>query len=284
MSKIVSLVLSGILMLGALSAQVTAADHNFATDYANNEFGRATTSDVAPDTSGNQNVRVNKDSAYLPPSYGVFSGEIPTDLISPYHTQDRNAAAVTGYNNVAYFNDDSTSGFIAPTSSTMTAVEAAAVSGAGTGSSNVSYSYTTLPAYNTNLPVLTVVPYSDGSIGSLYIPALSRTVRVYEGTDLETMKNGVGHFTFTSQWDGNVGLASHNRGSASYFSGIWNLKNGDRISYTTKEGTRNYYVYKIVKVDESDLSYLTSTSENTLTLTTCVENQSAYRWIVLARE
>jgi sortase A len=151
------------------------------------------------------------------------------------------------------------------------------------GSSSVHVEYSAVDSTQSYVGGITSVAVgSDGHIGYLSIPRLGIDVNVYENTDLDTMKRGVGHFSFTSQWDGNVGLASHNRGSASYFRGIWNLESGDEIIYTTSAGTRTYRVESKQKVDENDLSDLAATSENVLSLITCVENQSSLRWLVRA--
>ena len=280
MRKSKRLVLPVLLLVVTLAASspAMAADYNFNTEYENDAFGSPTTSDVPPDYSAIQNVRRDKNSAYFPPSYGIFSGEFATDPTSKYHEQDRYDATVTSYNNTAYYAEDTTGGFLTPTSTMMSANEYENLNNLP-GSSNVYTSYT-----EPELAITSVSEYEDGSIGRIRIPALGINVKVYEGTDLDTMKRGVGHFTFTSQWTGNVGLASHNRGSASHFKGIWNLKNGDEIIYTTKAGTRTYYVFNKQKIDENDLSYLTASSDNILSLITCVENQSSLRWLIQARE
>ena len=62
------------------------------------------------------------------------------------------------------------------------------------------------------------------------------------------MTKGVGHFTDTSIWNGNVCLAAHNRGTNSYFGKIHTLSIGDSITLTTKEGTRTYSVTSVEKV------------------------------------
>ncbi len=41
--------------------------------------------------------------------------------------------------------------------------------------------------------------YSGGSLGTLKIPAINLSVRVYQGTDSTALKKGAGHFTNTSQ-------------------------------------------------------------------------------------
>ena len=81
--------------------------------------------------------------------------------------------------------------------------------------------------------------YTDGSIGRLKIPVLGLSVKVYENESLENLAKGAGHFKSTSCWDGNVGLAGHNRGVANHFGKIHTLENGDKITYTTKLGIKD---------------------------------------------
>ena len=88
----------------------------------------------------------------------------------------------------------------------------------------------------------------------------------------------------TSVWSGNVALAAHNRGANDYFGEIHTLDIGDKIQFTTKLGTRTYRVPSVEKISEMDRSSLTPTTENCLTLYTCVRDQSAYRWCVRAVE
>ena len=64
--------------------------------------------------------------------------------------------------------------------------------------------------------------------------------------------------------------------------GVYTLKPGDTVTWTTKLGTRTYEVVSVEKVLETDTSGTTSTSDNRLTLYTCVKNQRAYRWCVTA--
>ena len=110
------------------------------------------------------------------------------------------------------------------------------------------------------------------------------SVRVYQGTDSATLAKGVGHFEETSIWDGNIALAAHNRGTNDYFGEIHTLDIGDRITLTTKLGTRTYKVVSVEKIGETDRSDLAPSTENRLTLYTCVRNQSTYRWCVQAVE
>jgi sortase A len=98
------------------------------------------------------------------------------------------------------------------------------------------------------------------------------------------MKKGVGHFEFTSAWDGTVGFAGHNRGANAYFGGVRNLAIGDTIVYETRYGTRTYEIFSKEQISDSDYSALGWTSGNIAVLITCVENTPNMRWCVIARE
>ena len=110
------------------------------------------------------------------------------------------------------------------------------------------------------------------------------TVKVYEGTDSKTLAKGAGHFEETSIWRGNIAVAAHNRGTNNHFGKIHTLELGDEITLTTKLGTRTYEVVSVSKVLETDRSGLAATTENMITLYTCVMNQRDYRWCVKAVE
>lgn len=124
--------------------------------------------------------------------------------------------------------------------------------------------------------------YANGSLGTLKIPAIGLTVKVYQGTDSAALKKGAGHFTDTSIWDGNVALAGHNRGVANHFGKIHTLEAGDTITLTTQLGTRTYAVTSVEKVSVTDNSGTAATTDNRVTLYTCVMNQPDYRWCVTA--
>ena len=111
--------------------------------------------------------------------------------------------------------------------------------------------------------------YSGGHLATLKIPAIDLSVRVYQGTDSKTLARGVGHFEETSIWN-------------DYFGEIHTLDIGDRITLTTKLGTRTYRVTSVEKISETDRSGLAPSTEDRLTLYTCVRNQSAYRWCIQA--
>ena len=80
----------------------------------------------------------------------------------------------------------------------------------------------------------------EGVIGTLEIPKINLKAQIKEGVDLDTLKTDIGHFPNSSIWNGNIALASHNRGSnvAHYFQDINKLEKGDLIIYKSEMGER----------------------------------------------
>ena len=143
----------------------------------------------------------------------------------------------------------------------------------GTGSATLGYT-----------PVTSDLYYSGGYLGTLKIPSIDLSVRVYEGTDSSTLAKGAGHFEGTSIWNGNVSIAGHNRGVRDDFGDLHTLERGDTVTWITKLGTRTYEVTSVEKVRETNTSGTAPSAENMLTLYTCVRNQREYRWQVRAVE
>lgn len=125
---------------------------------------------------------------------------------------------------------------------------------------------------------------ADGSIGTLKIPSLGISMKAYAGATTASMKKGVGHFSETSGWFGNIGLAGHNRNAAYVIGSIKDLKLGDTISYTTSLGTRTYAVSFVGNILSTDWSYLQATADNRITLITCLADQPSLRVCVQAKE
>ena len=125
----------------------------------------------------------------------------------------------------------------------------------------------------------------DDILGKLIINKISLNGEVKEGCSSEILEEYIGHIEETSKFDGNVGLAAHNRGNKySYFSRINELDNGDEIIYQTKYGTKKYIVTNKKEILETDWSMLKNTKENKLTLITCIRNKVNQRMCVQAIE
>ena len=126
--------------------------------------------------------------------------------------------------------------------------------------------------------------YQDGSIGTLSIPKLGINVKVWEGETTTSMAKGVAHYSSTSGWAGNVGLCGHNRGAKYNIGTIKDLVAGDTITYTTMYGTRTYQVTMVKIIANNDWSYLQSTADNRITITTCLADHPESRVMVQAVE
>lgn len=124
----------------------------------------------------------------------------------------------------------------------------------------------------------------DGTniLGIIKIDKINFEGFIYEGTSLKTLAKGVGHFENTPYLTGNVCLAAHNTNS--YWAKLHTLSEGDKIQYTCFLGTKEYKVNSITKINETDWRPLENTTDNTLTLITCVKGQKELRLCVQAKE
>lgn len=122
-------------------------------------------------------------------------------------------------------------------------------------------------------------------LGILTIEKIGLNATVKEGSSNEILKEYIGHIESTSVYDGNIGLAAHNRGNKySYFARINELKEGDILTYKTKFYTRQYKVDNIQVIYETDWSLLENTKENKITMITCIANKSNQRLCIQATE
>ena len=123
-------------------------------------------------------------------------------------------------------------------------------------------------------------------IGTLEIPKIDVKAQIKEGVDLDTLKTDIGHFPNSSIWNGNIALASHNRGNdvAHYFQDINKLEKGDLIIYKSEMGERRYKVTDIQEIESTDWSKIEDTKENKITLITCVVNKPELRLCVQGEE
>ena len=127
--------------------------------------------------------------------------------------------------------------------------------------------------------------WDDSVLGIITIDKIGLNATVKEGTSSETLLNYIGHIEETATYDGNIGLAGHNRGCEnSYFARINELENGDIITYKTKFYEKQYKVDNIKVILDTDWSLLENTTENKITLITCVANKEKQRLCVQATE
>lgn len=228
------------------------------------DFGAPTSDDAVYLNDGDPNVDRSKNSALLPPGFGTPTSYLPGsgEPLTPNLSADSPLHAATG-NTVTGVT------VLPPTSITV----GGEINGSTTDSTSTAFTSVTSDLY-----------YSNGHLGTLKIPALDLSVKVYQGTGSAQLAKGAGHFTDTSIWDGNVAVCAHNRGVNNHFGRIHTLDVGDRITLTTRLGTRTYEVTSVSKISETDRSMLNATADNCLTLFTCVRDEREYRWCVRAVE
>lgn len=289
--KFVTMILA-VCMLLALAVPAFALEYTFDGEEQGG-YGKPTSVEpvVTADGGAQKNEDVSKNAALIPPGFGtptsntLNTGEYLTPNLAP-NAMPATGATINGDFVVVFPPDmsgitessgstDNTSGTAAfPSSTGSTMVP---------GSANVTVTTpeTTSSGYT---EVTEDLYYKNGSLGTLEIPAINLTVGIFEGTDASTLKLGAGHFEESSIWDGNVGLAAHNRGSNSYFGKIHTLELGDRITLTTRLGTRTYEVTSVSKVSETDRSALAASQSNVITLYTCVRDERDFRWCVTGSE
>lgn len=127
--------------------------------------------------------------------------------------------------------------------------------------------------------------FEEGIMGRLIIKKIDLNGEIKEGSSQEILKDYIGHIEETAKYNGNVGLAAHNRGNQhSYFARINELEIGDEIIYQNKYGDRKYKVSEKKDILETDWSTLENSSENKLTLITCIKNRVNQRLCVQAVE
>ncbi len=231
------------------------------------EYGKPTSFEpvVTADGGAMKNEDVSKNAALIPPGFGtptsnmLNTGNYLTPNLVP--SQMAGAGQVNG-----------TVAVVMPPASGSTG--SYPITGTSTSPS-------TTPGFT---EVTSDLYYSDGSLGTLKIPSIGLTVKVFEGTGSAPLLKGAGHFEGSSIWAGNCCIAGHNRGVRNDFGKIHTLKVGSTITFTTKLGTRTYAVTGVNKVSVNDVSGLEPSSVNMISLYTCVMNQPAYRWHVTAQE
>lgn len=119
-------------------------------------------------------------------------------------------------------------------------------------------------------------------LGVIKIDKIGFEGLIYEGTSLDTLKKGVGHFENSPYLNGNVCLAAHNTNE--YWAKLHTLENGDKITYISFLGTKEYQVKNVTKISETDWTLLQNSDENILTLITCVKGDKPKRLCVQAIE
>ncbi|MBC1798478.1 class A sortase [Listeria booriae] len=119
------------------------------------------------------------------------------------------------------------------------------------------------------------------------IPRFKLALPILEGTNTNHLKVGATTFReYQGLTEGNYVLLGHNMGrSGVLFSDVPQLKKGDKIIITQKEGkkraTYTYEVSKKQEVDQKQTSVLENTDQKQLTLITCASEHTTTKRIVV---
>jgi len=111
-------------------------------------------------------------------------------------------------------------------------------------------------------------PARGALLGRVELPRVGVSAIVREGDDTGTLRRAVGHIPRTALpgEPGNAGLAGHRD---TFFRGLRDVRNGDRIVVTTPDAVLRYEVLSTRIVEPTDVSVLEPTAASTLTLVTC---------------
>jgi sortase A len=130
-------------------------------------------------------------------------------------------------------------------------------------------------------------PLKGDSIARIQIPSIGVDEYVVEGTDLESLRKGPGHYPETPLPGerGTTAIAGHRTTYGAPFRNIDELDRGDRIVVDMPDGRFIYRVEESRIVDDQDLSVLDPVGYRRLMLSACHPLYSAaQRIIVYARQ
>ncbi len=125
----------------------------------------------------------------------------------------------------------------------------------------------------------------ESILGILTIEKIGLEAKVKEGSTQDILIEYIGHMPETSKYEGNIGLAAHNRGTKyAYFARLNELEKGDKVIYRTKFYERTYVITKKKVIYDTDWSELQTTKDNRITMITCIANKPNQRLCVQAVE
>ncbi|HEX6331526.1 MAG TPA: sortase [Actinomycetota bacterium] len=140
------------------------------------------------------------------------------------------------------------------------------------------------PAEETGEPGPRVARVPGEAIAIIRIPKIEVDIVVVEGTGIEDLKKGPGHYDDTAYpWEesGRVGIAGHRTTYGSPFWSLDELAPGDRIVLATEYGIFEYRVTESRIIPPSDGSVLEQTDGPSLVLTTCHPRFSAAQRLIV---
>jgi sortase A len=129
--------------------------------------------------------------------------------------------------------------------------------------------------------------YEIKDLGTIECEKIDLNAPIKETTELDVLETAVGHFEDTAIYNVNVCLAGHNSGTnkngedIGFFKRLNELTVGDEVLYNHSFGTYIYKVSEIKEIEETDFSVLEPTTNDKLTLITCIKGQKKLRLCVI---
>lgn len=146
----------------------------------------------------------------------------------------------------------------------------------------------TKPAAQAPAPGSAELPLRGSAYAELIIPRIDLDMIVVQGTDLESLKKGPGHYPETANpWDptGRVGIAGHRTTYLAPFYDLNEMRVGDPITLRTEYGTFDYRVTRVFIIpSEGSGVVLNQTVKPTLVLTTCNPRYSAVQRLIVTAD
>ncbi len=120
----------------------------------------------------------------------------------------------------------------------------------------------------TRIPAPARMAAAEGLVGRIVISRLGLSVIVVEGVDKRTLRRAAGHIPGTALpgQPGNIAISAHRD---TFFRPLRNIRPEDIIIFTTPLGEYRYRVVSTKVVAPADVTVLSSTGGEILTLITC---------------
>jgi sortase A len=121
-------------------------------------------------------------------------------------------------------------------------------------------------------------------LAHLQAPSIGLDQYVVEGTTVDDLREGPGHYAGTPLpgQPGNVAIAGHRTTYGAPFNRLGSLSVGDQIALTTRSGSFRYVVARQpYSVQPSDTGVVRDFGDDRLTLTTCTPEFSATRRLIV---
>jgi sortase A len=131
--------------------------------------------------------------------------------------------------------------------------------------------------------VIRRMPLAGDAIGRIEIPAIGVKDYVVEGTDLDNLRKGPGHYRETPLPGdrGTVAIAGHRTTYGAPFRKVDQLRRGQEVAVDMPDGRYVYRVERTKIVEPTDLSVLDRVGHDRLVLSACHPLYSAAQRVVV---